>query len=189
MVALDDAFEEASMSEQSTAERPQSTNRRAEIPVRELKAAYRSAAFGDIVGILMRSPRHKQMPLETLRVFVVPAIANQQFLIAKVKPQGNPNAGAAPAGVALWARVSEEVDRRLREGSNETQRLKPDEWASGNILWLVDLIAPTPLVPGMLRDLDQKVARGLPMHVQLRTKDGPAQIGTLSDIAAASGRT
>lgn len=177
------------MSEQITASSAGAKQgRRPEIPVRELKAAYRSAAFGDIVSILMRSPRHKQMPLETLRVFVVPAIANQQFLLAKVKPQNNPNADSAPAGVALWARVSEAVDRRLRAGDKETVRLKPDEWASGNILWLVDLVAPAQLVPAMLKDLDEKVARGLPMNVQVRSKDGASQIGTLRDIRQSAGQ-
>ena len=49
------------------------------------------------------------------------------------------------AGVAIWASVSEEVDAKLREQIKAgvfPVRLKADEWASGEINWLLDVIAP-----------------------------------------------
>ena len=47
--------------------------------------------------------------------------------------------------MAIWASVSEEVDARIREQIREgifPLRLKSDDWASGEINWLIDVIAP-----------------------------------------------
>ncbi|MEJ2117705.1 MAG: toxin-activating lysine-acyltransferase [Alphaproteobacteria bacterium] len=152
---------------------------RPENAVRELKAAYRSAAFGEIVSVLMRSPRHKRLPLEALRVFVIPAIATHQYMIAKLKPQANEQAEAISAGLAIWASVSDVVDQRLRSKTGKEIRLAPDEWKSGDKLWLVDLVAPSKLMPTMLRDLEQKVVSDKEMYVQTRSAEGAGQITTL----------
>lgn len=171
------------MSEQSTTQTAGGGSQgRPEISVEALKAAYRSAAFGDIVSILMRSPAHKRLPLETLRIFVVPAIANRQFLIAKIKPKANPEADSIPAGLAMWASVSDEVDQRLRSNESGQISLKPDEWKSGDRLWLVDLVAPSKLVPQMVNDLEQKVAQGRDMAVQVKSQDGGSRVTTLRSL-------
>jgi cytolysin-activating lysine-acyltransferase len=44
-----------------------------------------------------------------------------------------------PAAVALYAKVSEEVSQRLQAGAH---KLRVDEWHSGDINWLIELIAP-----------------------------------------------
>ena len=49
------------------------------------------------------------------------------------------------AGFAIWASVSEEVDARIREQISSGVfpiRLKLEEWNSGKINWLLDVIAP-----------------------------------------------
>ncbi|MFG5383078.1 toxin-activating lysine-acyltransferase [Yoonia sp. R2-816] len=49
------------------------------------------------------------------------------------------------SGVAIWASVSEEVDAKIRDhikGGVFPVRLKPEEWQSGQINWLLDVIAP-----------------------------------------------
>jgi cytolysin-activating lysine-acyltransferase len=48
-------------------------------------------------------------------------------------------------GVALWASVSQEVDGRIREqitSGTFPVRLKAEDWNSGDINWLLDVIAP-----------------------------------------------
>jgi hypothetical protein len=57
-----------------------------------------------------------------------------------------------PVGVALWASVSTDVDQRLSDLS-APWRLQPDEWCSGDTLWLVELVGDlnptgTPKAPG-----------------------------------------
>lgn len=49
------------------------------------------------------------------------------------------NENKTPLGVAFWAYLSEEAEKKLESGVG---RLRPDEWKSGDRLWLVDLAAP-----------------------------------------------
>lgn len=45
------------------------------------------------------------------------------------------------AGFAIWASVSEEVDAKIREqikAGSFPVRLKPEEWQSGSVNWLLD---------------------------------------------------
>jgi hemolysin-activating ACP:hemolysin acyltransferase len=51
----------------------------------------------------------------------------------------------APATIAIWASVSEEADKRIREQISAgvfPLRLKAEDWTSGEIVWLLDVIAP-----------------------------------------------
>ena len=152
------------------------------MPSNQVATLFRSAAFGDVVSVLMRAPKHKKLSLEALRTFLLPAMANNQFLIAKLRPQEQ--AGAVAAGVALWASVSDEVDQRLRACHDQPLRLAAEEWKSGPHLWLIDLIAPSALLDSMLNDLEQKVAKGKPMAAQIALPEGKARIATLEELRA-----
>ena len=97
-----------------------------------------SAAFARIVGILMRSPQYKHVSLTDLEWLVVPPLMLGQFAMIDGKIEGLPL--PVPAAVALWANVSAAVDERLSNNLTSPIRLRPDEWRSGEILWLVDVI-------------------------------------------------
>ena len=146
-----------------------------------MRALVRSAAFGDVVTILMRAPKHKSMSLDALRVFVLPAIAHNQYLIARVRRE---KSGSLAAGVALWASVSDEIDKRLRATPQQPLRLSFDEWKSGPNLWLVDLVAPAALAGSIFRDLDQKIAKTRPMATQIVSPGGKAVVTTVKALVA-----
>jgi len=55
---------------------------------------------------------------------------------------------------ACWAKVSDEVDERLRNGST---KLRPEEWNSGENLWLVDLVVPFGGAEFVVNELREKV--------------------------------
>ncbi len=63
------------------------------------------------------------------------------------------------AGIAIWASLSEEAELRLREQIASgvfPARLKPADWASGDNVWLLDVIAPTrQLASAVLANLRQ----------------------------------
>lgn len=149
---------------------------------RRLQSMMRSAAFGDMVTILMRAPKHKTLALDALRILLLPAVAHNQYLIARARPKGG--TGTIAAGLALWASVSDEVDKRLRTTAQQPLRLSFEEWKSGPHLWLVDLVAPSALAVSMLRDLDDKVAKGRPMTTQTISADGTARLTTVKDLLA-----
>jgi hemolysin-activating ACP:hemolysin acyltransferase len=110
--------------------------------ISELRATLREN-FGKVVMALMMVPRYRNMMLGDLQHLVLDPILQDRIAIAY------PNsAKTAPetdmAGFAIWASVSEEVDARIREQIAQGTfpvRLKPQDWSSGEINWLFDVIA------------------------------------------------
>jgi len=94
-----------------------------------------ATAFGDAVAVLMRHQNYRHAFLCDLEWMVAPGVASGQFAIAH---RNDPKTGASAAiGVVLWAMVSEEVNQRL-SAANARPKLKPEEWTSGQIPWLVE---------------------------------------------------
>ena len=129
-------------------------------------------ALGQIVWLLSQSPVHKEMKVKDLEWSFMPPILHEQFriftfgplpglpaeAIKALTPAGLDQKGLEqmPLGVAIWGRLSAEAEQRLEKGD----RLKPEDWKSGDRVWLVELVAPfaTPenkLLEGMLIDLAQ----------------------------------
>ena len=82
-----------------------------------------------------------------------------------------------PVGVALWASVSSAVDQRLSDLSTPL-RLKADEWRSGDIPWLMELVADAPTQQALLQHLGETVFKGQGIKMRVRGADGKMQIGT-----------
>jgi cytolysin-activating lysine-acyltransferase len=109
-----------------------------------------AASIGDVVVVLSRSPAHKHYSLADIEWKVLPPLAAGQFYVAEAadKERGF----RAPVAVLTWALVSEEVDRRLSEqGVGRGARLRPDEWQSGEIAWLIDAVGSAEGVTAGLR--------------------------------------
>src|SRR5262245_50096191 len=77
-----------------------------------VSAIRQSLAFAQIVSVLMRSPRYRHYTLGDLEWLVVPALATGQWRV--VGAQSKQNRVSFPVAVALWARRSREVDKKLR---------------------------------------------------------------------------
>jgi cytolysin-activating lysine-acyltransferase len=100
-------------------------------------------SFGKVVMALMMTPRYRSQTLADLQHLVLEPLIRDRVAIAY---PSNPDetALADMAGFAIWANVSDEVDARIREQIANGVfpiRLKPEEWTSGNINWLFDVIA------------------------------------------------
>lgn len=129
-------------------------------------------ALGQVVWLLSQSPIHRELKIRDLEWSFMPAVLFEQFRVFRFGPLpggGNidPKAFAQlgltkegleqmPLGVAIWARLSEEAEARLEKG----EKLKAEDWRSGDRVWLVEMISPfaTPenkLSEVMLLDLMQ----------------------------------
>lgn len=118
---------------------------------------------GEIVGLLSQSSFHRHLFLADLEWLIGPPVALRQFRIFHDEKK--------PLAVALWAAVSDEVEKELIAGR---PRLRPNEWKSGDNLWMIDLIAPAltdkpKLVEGLISELSEKAfAR---KAFKMRTRD------------------
>jgi hemolysin-activating ACP:hemolysin acyltransferase len=148
-----------------------------------VSAIRQSVAFAQIVSVLMRSPRYRHYTLGDLEWLVVPALATGQWRV--VGAQSKQNGVSIPVAVALWARVSAEVDKKLSENLHVPIRLRPDEWKSGDILWLVDAVGDPRIVPQLLKQLLETSFKGREAKVRAAGEDGKI---TVRRLGAASNR-
>jgi len=100
------------------------------------------AALGEIAWLLSQSGTYRHsLFLGDLEWLVMPPLAYGQYRLFYSESQ--------PIGVAIWAYVTEEAEKRLAQGG----RLAADEWRGGNTIWLVELVAPFGHQEAMLEDL------------------------------------
>jgi hemolysin-activating ACP:hemolysin acyltransferase len=135
-----------------------------------VSAIRRSVAFAQIVSVLMRSPHYRHYTLGDLEWLVIPALASGQWKV--VGAQSKQNGVSFPVAVALWARVSAEVDKKLSENLHLPIRLRPDEWQSGDILWLVDAVGDPRVVPQLLKQLLETSFKGREAKVRAAGENG-----------------
>jgi cytolysin-activating lysine-acyltransferase len=112
----------------------------------KLHAKKVSEVLGEIVWLMSQSPLHKQFFIADLEWFVMTPVLLQQFRLFYAKDR--------PMGVVLWAFVDDDTAGRLAAGTN---KLRPQDWKSGNTLWAVEVIAPFGGADEMLKDLKAKV--------------------------------
>ena len=115
-----------------------------------------SHMLGELTWLLSQSPAHKHFAIGDLEWMVMPAVLLEQFRVF--------HGDKHPLGFALWAYLSEEAEARMTGAvaAGGGARLRPDDWKSGDRLWLVELVAPfaTPenkLTEAMVADLIQHV--------------------------------
>jgi cytolysin-activating lysine-acyltransferase len=79
----------------------------------------------------------------------------------------------------LWALVSPEVDKRLMEGDAAALRLKPEEWKSGDIPWLLHAAGETRFVRFVVDQLMKTTFKGRQVKVFGRDRGGNTKVHVL----------
>ncbi len=86
--------------------------------------------YGDFIYLAMRSQRHQGISIAGFREAFEMVIALGQFRIFRFDE--------VPRGLFTWAWLSPEAEKKYVSG----EPLGPDDWNSGERLWLIDMIAP-----------------------------------------------
>ena len=130
--------------------------------------AFRSklqAGIGEVVLAIANLPRYRHQTLADITHLVIEPMVRNRVAIAKSATEGKLE---ETAGIAIWASVSEEADARIREQVQARVfpvRLKAEDWNSGDIHWLLDIIAPS-----------QKAATAALTNFKQVVKDKPIRI-------------
>jgi cytolysin-activating lysine-acyltransferase len=148
---------------------------------RQQRSARATLVFGQVISLLMRSPEYKHFSLTDLEWLVVPPIRLGQCGVAEAKMQED--GLAVPVAAALWASVSAEVDRRLSSELEKPMRLRPDEWRSGDILWLISAVGEARMVPQFLKQLERTAFKGRDVKLRTRGRDGKTMVELLGKAA------
>lgn len=139
-----------------------------------------AASFGEVVTLMMRTPRYRKMPIETLEATAAAPVALGQVAIAEA--QSRETGSVMPIAAVLWARVSPEVDRRLSDIENETTALGVNEWRSGNIPWIIEAIGDRKALGRLLHQLVSTVFKSTPPKMRTTGTDGRPTVGRLQRV-------
>jgi cytolysin-activating lysine-acyltransferase len=146
-------------------------------------------SFAQVVAVLMRDARFRNFRIADLEWLVLPPVMAGQFALGHAGRPPEPGKAqqgvAVPVALALWARVSPEVDKALSENLDKQVRLRPDQWTSGDIVWLMALAGDPRAVPPFLKQLTEREFKGRQVKVRLRGPDGKV---TIKDVAQFAGQ-
>ena len=148
-----------------------------------------SASVGDLVVVMSRSPAHKHYSLADIEWMVLPPVLANQFHVADA---AHKETGArAPVAAITWARVSQEVDRKLTAHTGtQLPRLRPDEWTSGAIIWIIDMVGDPQGLSVAIKQLQETVWQGEEVKVVVMGFGSERTVRVLSsgDLAKANHR-
>jgi cytolysin-activating lysine-acyltransferase len=140
--------------------------------------------LGEIVSVMMRAPQFRAVPLGEIQALVLPPLTSGQYLVAEARSKTR--GFISPVAVALWAKVSKEVDKRLSESLDKPIKLAPDEWKSGDIAWLIVLAGNPQAIAPVLKKFQDTTLKGQPLKMRSRTKDGKTVVSTFQTRPAAA---
>lgn len=89
-------------------------------------------ALGCATWLWMHSESHRDAPLHTLPVLLMPPLLQRQFVIATQSDK--------PVFYMAWAMLSEEAEGRYLR--NAPILMSQADWTSGDRMWVTDWIAP-----------------------------------------------
>ncbi len=104
------------------------------------------ATFGQVVLAMTAVPRYRHLSISDLTHLVLEPLIRDRVAIASPKPNEESAPQGPLAGIAIWASVSEEVNTKIQEQIKVgvfPLRLKPEDYTSGEITWLLDVLAPS----------------------------------------------
>lgn len=149
-------------------------------------------SFAQIVAVLMRDAYYKNLRIADLEPLVLPPVMAGQFKLAhgtrRLDSKGEPEKSLAfPVGVALWARVSPAVDKGLTENLDKNVWLRPADWTSGDIIWLMALAGHARTMPAFLQQLSTTEFKGMEVKMRVTDADGKVSLKTLSQSRIQNG--
>jgi hemolysin-activating ACP:hemolysin acyltransferase len=100
--------------------------------------------LGQVVLAMMNLPRYRHQSLGDLTHLVLDPMMRDRLAIAHRTVDGKPQGEDDVAGIAIWASVSDAVDAKITEQVKAgvfPVRLASEDWASGDTVWLLDVIA------------------------------------------------
>ncbi len=150
-------------------------------------------AFSNIVAVMMRDEGFGNLRLRDLEWLVLPPIMSGQWRLGQTRADAlgekSPDTDVKrttvlPSAAILWASVSPEIDKRLSENLDQAIHLRPDEWLSGDNLWLIVAAGDKRVVPKFLRQLAKTDFKGKTVKYRVTGPDGKVVVKVLDGQAA-----
>jgi len=144
--------------------------------------------LASIVAIMMRDRRFRDVRMADLEWLVMPPILAGQWKVARgtmtASKGASPEEGGRmfPVAAALWACVSTEIDARLSANLDKPLVLKPAEWSSGDIIWLIAVPGQPAYVKQLLQHLSGTAFKGKQVKIRTTDRAGKPTVRTLEAL-------
>ena len=103
------------------------------------------SVLGAVCLLTTKSPSHRYLFSSEYEWMIIPPIAAKQFSLFR-------NDKKEPIAFVSWARVNDEIEKRLLDGA---LKLRSQDWTSGDKLYIIDIISPFIPIPEILKELNQ----------------------------------
>ncbi len=133
----------------------------------------------EMLWLMTRTPSHRHFFIADAEWLIFPPIARAQFRMYREE-------NGSPAGCVLWASLSDEVQARVEAGAT---RLAPNDWQSGDNLWIIDVIAPNGKAGAMVEDMRNTVFKGKAFKFHATGQDGKRSVQTVKPKTDAEATT
>ena len=131
--------------------------------------------LGTITFLMMRSPAHRQMTLEQIRNFVLPPLGRKLAITATVNDD---NGVPTPLAYAIFAKLNDDWDAKLRDPGFSLHDLPQEAWESGGNKWLVEYLSVRKASGQFIEQAARRVfPNGGTLHIRGRDTKGNAEIG------------
>jgi cytolysin-activating lysine-acyltransferase len=134
-----------------------------------------SVTFTRVISVLSRSPHYKHYTLSDLEWLVVPPMLSSQCAVMEAKVNGR----QMPVATVLWASVSGDVDKRLTGSLMTPFKLRPDEWRSGDHVWVIAAEGDRGAVAVLLREIKATILRDCQVKMRTLGPDGRPTVSVL----------
>ncbi len=114
----------------------------------------RLPAFGPVIMLYLQSAHRRFQFISDLEWLLIPPLMNRQCKLFMKK--------SYPFAFVSWAFLNEEAENRLVLNGG---KLRPQDWKSGENLWLVDIVAPFGGADKVLADLQQNEFPGKTIRI------------------------
>ena len=131
--------------------------------------------LGIITFLMMRSPNHLPWTLNQLQTLAMPALQHKMAVTATTPTN---NGATQPLAFALFAKVDDQWDAKLRDPTFDVTKLPADAWISGGNKWMVEFLTSQKASGHFVEKAARAVfPNGGTLHVRGRGENGTAEIG------------
>lgn len=113
-----------------------------QIHAQSLQVLKRLPAMGPVIMLYMQSSHRRFQFISDLEWLLLPPLVNGQCKLYMKKEY--------PVSFISWAFLDEVAETRLFQNGG---KLRPEDWKSGDRLWIIDIVAPFGGVENMLHDI------------------------------------
>jgi len=129
--------------------------------------------LGHVMWLYMQSAPHKHYFVQDIESRVLsPIMLEQCKLYLKGQPAG------LPMAFVSWAYLSEEAEIRYEQ----TGRIAPADWNSGENLWIVDMLAPFGGGEKIYLELYHSIFKDQEIHILFPSETGGMKQTTIQEI-------